>query len=48
MDDPKMIDSLGIATREQAGGSWEVTPWHFAHQGDTEKYYALFWEVCPI
>ena len=44
---PKMIDSLGIATREQAGGSWEVTPWHFAHQGDTEKYYALFWGGMP-
>lgn len=44
---PKTIDSLGIATREAAGGSWELTPWHFANPGDTEKYYGLFTGTMP-
>lgn len=44
---PKTIDSLGIATREKTGDSWEITPWHFAHKGDSEKYYALFYGGMP-
>lgn len=44
---PKTIDSLGIATREAAGGSWELTPWHFANKGDDEKYYGLFTGMMP-
>ena len=44
---PKTIDSLGIATREAAGGSWELTPWHFAKPGDSEKYYGLFSGMMP-
>lgn len=44
---PKVIDSLGIATREVSGGSWELTPWHFAKPGDDEKYYGLFTGMMP-
>ncbi len=44
---PGRIDSLGIATREASGGSWELTPWHFAHPGDDEKYYGLFTGTMP-
>ncbi|WP_081681305.1 alpha-amylase family glycosyl hydrolase [Flectobacillus major] len=44
---PQKIDSMGIATREKTGDSWEINPWHFANQGDSEKYYALFWGGMP-
>ncbi len=44
---PKVIDSLGIATREQTGDSWEINPWHWAREGDAEKYYGLFWGGMP-
>ncbi|MFY7890802.1 MAG: alpha-amylase family glycosyl hydrolase [Spirosomataceae bacterium] len=44
---PQKIDSMGIATREKSGDSWEINPWHFAKQGDTEKFYALFWSGMP-
>jgi len=44
---PKAIDSLGIAVRERTPDSWEANPWHFAAQGDTEKYYGLFGRSMP-
>jgi alpha-amylase len=44
---PKAIDSLGIATREKSGDSWEVNPWHTPQAGGSEKYYGLFWSGMP-
>lgn len=44
---PRKIDSLGIAVREKTEDSWEVNPWHFAKEGDDEKYYALFYGGMP-
>jgi alpha-amylase len=44
---PKAIDSLGIATREKSGDSWEVNPWHAATGPGGEKYYGLFWGGMP-
>ncbi len=44
---PQKIDSMGVATRERTGDSWEITPWHLANPNDTEKYYALFWGGMP-
>lgn len=43
----KAIDSLGIATREKSGDSWEVNPWHALPGGGPEKYYGLFWGGMP-
>ncbi|MBO9617015.1 MAG: DUF3459 domain-containing protein [Dyadobacter sp.] len=43
----KTIDSLGIATREKSGDSWEVNPWHAVKEGGDEKYYGLFWSGMP-
>ncbi|WP_426295617.1 alpha-amylase family glycosyl hydrolase [Dyadobacter endophyticus] len=45
--DQKTIDSLGIATREKSGDSWEVNPWHALKEGGAEKYYGLFWSGMP-
>lgn len=45
--DQKTIDSLGIATREKSGDSWEVSPWHALKEGGPEKYYGLFWSGMP-
>lgn len=45
--DQKSIDSLGIATREKSGDSWEVNPWHSLKEGGAEKYYGLFWGGMP-
>lgn len=41
------IDSLGIATREKSGDSWEVNPWHAIKEAGPEKYYGLFWSGMP-
>lgn len=43
----KAIDSLGIATRERSGDSWEVNPWHAVPGDGPEKYYGLFWSGMP-
>lgn len=43
----KAIDSLGIATREKSGDSWEVNPWHSIPEANPEKYYGLFWSGMP-
>jgi glycosidase len=44
---PQKIDSMGVATREASGGSWELKPWHFVNKNDDEKYYGLFWSGMP-
>lgn len=44
---PDRIDSLGIAVREGSPDSWELNPWHWAVEGETEKYYGLFSGVMP-
>lgn len=43
----KTIDSLGIATREKSGDSWEINPWHAVKDGGDEKFYGLFWSGMP-
>jgi len=42
----KEIKALGIATREATPDTWQRKPWHLA-EGNTEKYYGLFWKGMP-
>ncbi|GAB4406743.1 MAG: alpha-amylase family glycosyl hydrolase [Bacteroidia bacterium] len=44
---PRKIDSMGVAVRERTPDSWELNPWHWAREGDSEKYYGLFTGMMP-
>lgn len=43
---PEKIEELGLAERQTSEDSDEVYPWHIV-EGDSEKYYGLFWKGMP-